>query len=317
MDSVEAVINPKWRPKDLDAIPHVEIRPSDIFLITYPKSGTVWMQQILVQIMEAAQPDWVEDGTNRIRVPWLEGRLLEDPFRERPDPRIFLSHLPIGMLPLGVKEKKIKVVYVWRNPKDVLVSYYHFAHSWMFIEAPQSFEDLLHQFLNGHSRFSIYGPVPLMEQIHPLQMYLTCVFVWLSYYSVFFCASYVGSWFDHVREYYAARDQLNIHFVQYENMLKDLRGEVVKICAFLGKDLTDEAIDHVVEMSTFKNMKTNPKANYKDLVEGIQYKTDTMRKGVAGDWKNLFTVAQNERFDKVFKEKMSDFPLTCTWEMTQ
>nr|XP_046258492.1 amine sulfotransferase-like [Scatophagus argus] len=308
MDSVEAVINPKWRPKDLDAIPHVEIRPSDIFLITYPKSGTVWMQQILVQIMEAAQPDWVEDGTNRIRVPWLEGRLLEDPFRERPDPRIFLSHLPIGMLPLGVKEKKIKVtvcaiqsliqssifghmhiqhiylfflqvVYVWRNPKDVLVSYYHFAHSWMFIEAPQSFEDLLHQFLNGHS--------------------------------------YMGSWFDHMREYYAARDQLNIHFVQYENMLKDLRGEVVKICAFLGKDLTDEAIDHVVEMSTFKNMKTNPKANYKDLVEGIQYKTNTMRKGVAGDWKNLFTVAQNERFDKVFKEKMSDFPLTCTWEMTQ
>lgn len=61
---------------------------------------------------------------------------------------------------------------------------------------------------------------------------------------------------------------------------QDLRGEVVKICAFLGKDLTDEAIDHVVETSTFKNMKTNPKANYKDLVETHRYKTNTMRKGL-------------------------------------
>ncbi len=39
--------------------------------------------------------------------------------------------------------------------------------------------------------------------------------------SMFFCSTaYMGSWFDHVREYYAARDQLDIHFVQYENMLK-------------------------------------------------------------------------------------------------
>lgn len=30
----------------------------------------------------------------------------------------------------------------------------------------------------------------------------------------------MGSWFDHVREYYAAREQLDIHFVQYESMLK-------------------------------------------------------------------------------------------------
>lgn len=61
---------------------------------------------------------------------------------------------------------------------------------------------------------------------------------------------------------------------------QDLRGEVVKICAFLEKDLTDEAIDHVVKMSTFKNMKFDPKANYKDLVETEHYKSATMRKGV-------------------------------------
>lgn len=30
----------------------------------------------------------------------------------------------------------------------------------------------------------------------------------------------MGSWFDHVREYLEARSTLNIHYVQYEDMLK-------------------------------------------------------------------------------------------------
>ncbi|XP_019114514.2 amine sulfotransferase [Larimichthys crocea] len=273
------LVRDKLRPKDLDDLQHVEIRPTDIFLITYPKSGTVWMQQILVKIMEAAQPDWVEDATNRVRVPWLEERTADHPFRERPDPRIFGSHLPPDMLPKGVTDKRVKVVYVWRNPKDVLVSLYHFAQSWVMLDSPKSFGDFFQQFLDGNA--------------------------------------YMGSWFDHVREYHAAQDQLDILWVQYESMLKDLRGEVVKVCAFLGKNLTDEAIDHVVEMSTFKNMKADPKANYKDLIETNRYKKKTMRKGVAGDWKNFFTVAQNEHFDKVFEERMSDLPLTCVWEIKQ
>lgn len=53
-----------------------------------------------------------------------------------------------------------------------------------------------------------------------------------------------------------------------------------KICAFLGKELTDEAIDRVVEASSFSNMKKNPRANYKDLVEPSIYTTATMRKGL-------------------------------------
>lgn len=54
----------------------------------------------------------------------------------------------------------------------------------------------------------------------------------------------------------------------------------MKIGAFLGKELTDEAIDRVVEASTFNNMKKNPKANYKDLVETSLYTSVTMRKGL-------------------------------------
>uniref|UniRef100_A0A3P8ULK0 Sulfotransferase n=1 Tax=Cynoglossus semilaevis TaxID=244447 RepID=A0A3P8ULK0_CYNSE len=251
------------RPKDLDALLDLELRPTDVFLVTYPKSGSVWMQQILVQIMDIVHPEQAEDLINRNRVPWVEDRLFDEPFRDRPDPRYFGSHLPVDMLP-RVKHAGFssQVVYVWRNPRDVLVSLYHFSEAWVFLESPKSFEDFFQDFLNGDV--------------------------------------YMGSWFDHVRGYQA---ELFVFYID-ENIdclcrdRQDLRGEVEKLCLFLGQSLTEEQMDRVVETSTFNNMKVNPKANYKDLVEKERYSKNTMRKGVAGDWKNHFTVAQNERFDQ-------------------
>lgn len=78
--------------------------------------GTVWMQQILAKIMEASYPDWAEDVTNRVQIPWFEGRTVDDPHRERKDPRVFRTHLPPEMLPRGVKDKQIKVIILIIQP---------------------------------------------------------------------------------------------------------------------------------------------------------------------------------------------------------
>ncbi|TWW78309.1 Amine sulfotransferase [Takifugu flavidus] len=171
-------VNEKLRPKDIDALKDFEIRPTDVFIITFPKSGTVWMQQILSQIMEASHPGWAEDVTNRAKIPYLEGRTVDDPFRDRKEPRVLYTHLFLELLPHGVKEKQIKVVYVLRNPKDVLVSLYHFAHSWVLMDSPTSFEVFFKQFMDGKQ--------------------------------------FVGSWFAHVKQYVAAQEQLKIHIVRFQ-----------------------------------------------------------------------------------------------------
>lgn len=126
------LIKDKLRPEDIDALLDFEIRPSDVFIITFPKSGqihirvnahlgsqtrlfvvcsvgTVWMQQILSQVMEESHPGWADGVTNRAQIPYLEGRTADDPFRERKDPRVIRTHLFPALLPRGVREKQTKV----------------------------------------------------------------------------------------------------------------------------------------------------------------------------------------------------------------
>ncbi|XP_068597604.1 amine sulfotransferase-like [Brachionichthys hirsutus] len=122
-----------------------------------------------------------------------------------------------------------------------------------------------------------------------------------------------SSWFDHIRAWHSVRNQYSILYLTYEDMIVDLNTAVTKICTFLGKNLSDADTEKVVEKSTFKNMKEDPKANYQFQPESL-LKGDFMRKGQIGDWKNYFTVAQSERVDRLLQERLGDLSLKFIWE---
>ncbi|XP_029015903.1 amine sulfotransferase-like [Betta splendens] len=260
--------------KAIDLLQSFEVRDSDIYLVTYLKSGTIWAQQIIISICELDGGP-TEYLNNSEQMPWLEYKIHDADYSLRVSPRLFASHLTPVLMPPGVKDQKAKVIYVMRNPKDNIISYYHFSCGNSNMKTPESFDGFLEDYLNGN--------VP------------------------------GSSWFDHIREWHLNKDQYNILFLTYEDMILDLKAAVTKICSFLGKNLSEEAIKQVVEKSTFKTMKKDPKANYEFIPKEI-FSGTFMRKGQIGDWKNSFTVAQSERVDKMLQEKLGDLSLKFIWE---
>lgn len=57
-----------------------------------------------------------------------------------------------------------------RNPKDVLVSLYHFAHSWVLMESPTSFEEFFHQFMDGKRELPHFSS----SQLPPSVVHVHC-----------------------------------------------------------------------------------------------------------------------------------------------
>ncbi|XP_034467770.1 amine sulfotransferase-like isoform X1 [Hippoglossus hippoglossus] len=268
-------------PDDVDQIYNLEIRDSDVFVITYPKSGTIWMQQILLLLESKGDVTAVSKlskYSNADLIPWIELKGNRQAFITAPSPRLRVTHLQHHVMPSALSQRG-KVIYVARNPKDVLVSYYHFHKVANMLETPRDFSDFFDKFMRG---------------------------------DVFGC-----SWFDHVKTWHSHKEDMNMLFITYEEMIQDLQSAVRRISLFLGKEMTDEQLANVVKHSTFNIMKKIPHANYEQVPGDLlnHHQGRFMRKGTIGDWKNHFSVAQNERFDEAFNKEMKDVPLSFIWDI--
>ncbi|GMQ82324.1 MAG: sulfotransferase domain-containing protein [Rhodothermia bacterium] len=208
-------------------------RPGDICFTGFPKSGSTWLSYVLLMITRDGELP--TDKTLRNCLHWVASSFTYPRSREYleslPSPRIFKSHMPYDMAVGGsLVDSPCRHIYIARNPKDVVVSYYYFEKS--------------KSWAGGYN-----GPWD-----HWLKMFLEG-------------KVQRGDWFDHVLSWWNRRDAENILFLKYEDLKKDFDTEVRKIARFLDYPMSSELLTSIKEKTSFHHMQEDHFSNMHEIEE--------------------------------------------------
>ncbi|MGH0129470.1 UNVERIFIED_CONTAM: hypothetical protein FKN15_075548 [Acipenser sinensis] len=184
--------------------------PPCVTSVQCPSKGTSLLQEVVYLVSQGADPD--EIGLMNIdeQLPVLEyPQPGLDIIQELTSPRLIKSHLPYRFLPTALHNGESKMIYMARNPKDLVVSYYQFHRSLRTMSYRGTFQEFCRRFMNDK----------------------------LGY----------GSWFEHVQEFWEHRMDSNVLFLKYEDMYKDLATLVEQLARFLGVSCDKAQLETMVE----------------------------------------------------------------------
>lgn len=292
--------NPTFRMDELEKLVTTfearEGKNADIFICTYPKAGTTWMQQIVHCLMHGGEHPADKSLTIYSTAPWLETLCAAPILWEREannytleqlaamptdKPRFFKSHANFPDLPRGGK-RGVRAIVVARNPKDVCVSMWHHAR-----EKPEFNKNCtVEEVLSGNPPEEV---CPDFEEF--VELFVTG-------------KAECGSFFDHTLEWYAAslQDPDSVLFLKYEDMVDDPRKAIAEVAEFIGVGQDPELLEKTAQSTSMKFIKAN--------AEAVGIYAGNVRKGGYGNWRNKFSDKSSALFDKVYKQQMSGTGLT-------
>nr|GEX48622.1 putative P-loop containing nucleoside triphosphate hydrolase [Tanacetum cinerariifolium] len=257
-----------------------QARPSDIYLATIPKSGTTWLKALAFAILNRTQYKNKSLSTHPLQnsnphncVPFAECEVLRisPTYADSHSPRLFNTHMPYTSLPKSIIDSGCRLVYMSRNPKDLLVSLFHFANK-----------------LRGNNSRE------LMTFKEAFDM---------------FCKGVIpsGPFWDHVKGYYkvSLEQPKRILFLTYEEMKMDPTENVKRLAKFLGCPFTEEeeangAVEEIVSLCSFENLSEVNK--HGTLSIGIPNHA-FFREGKVGDWMNHLTPEMSRILDQITKQE--------------
>jgi len=288
------VVMPRTFTQIADRLYNMPVRPSDIWIVSFPKTGTTWTQEMTwmlvndvdiekgkVQLMERSP--FLEVGSimagrdmkTMKLYPWVNENTkdldkLNDYAKINDDisvaekmvdgRRVIKCHMPIEFLPPKVLET-CKVLYVCRNVKDCCVSYFN-----------HNVNITPHDFQGDFNDFAT-----LFKE--DLTMY--------------------GSYWHHLLGGWKLRNHKNLKFIWFEDMKKDQRGVIESLCDFLEHPLSEEQVSRLVSHLHIDNMKHNPHVALPKNISRAAF----IRKGAVGDSKNYFKAEKAEEWNQWITEK--------------
>ncbi|XP_049869569.1 sulfotransferase 1C2-like [Pectinophora gossypiella] len=265
---------------------NLEVRPDDRWVVTFSRSGTTWLQELAWLVDNDLDYTTAENVPLSKRFAFIEyptqasdikkstpntkykGLPTEHDFTDvhtLPSPRYFKTHLPFSLLPPKLLDAK--VMYVARDVRDVAVSFF-FMHK-------------LFRYFDDDVEFKEYWKLFKKDLLFHMPI------------------------FPHIEEAWRKRHHPNVLFTFYEEMQKDLRGVVDKVCIFLGKEYTSEQKDALVKHLSFDNMNKSSA----DTQKGNDSEMKFLRKGKSGNWINYFDEQMTKEAEEYIQKHLQDTDL--------
>ena len=274
------------------------VGPKDIFIASFPKSGTTWMQNIVYQLV-AAERSLVTTGDE---LPSLDHISQYAPFyeidahwevssdqlvpkirtaHEALGYRIFNTHLRWDMLPTTQSNSETeggaaKFIYVVRDGRDTLTSFYHHMTNQHLDDGgfDGDIEAFFQQFLDGTVAYGKWS-------------------------------HHLASWMPHIIGSGGEKKNDQILLVRYEDLKKDLNHQVSRIATFLqlegvmgihsGSIGNSQPLDRVLERVSFEWMR-----EHQHLFHPISVRWkpgyNFIRTGRVGDHGSIFDKEHQEKF---------------------
>ncbi|CAK5064061.1 unnamed protein product [Meloidogyne enterolobii] len=250
--------------------------PSDVFVCTYPKCGTTWIQHICSQLLFCSEYGPHQGKELCTTSPMIE-RVGADYCNKLQHPRLLKTHFSHHNCP---QNNLSKYIFACRNPKDCLVSYYHHNKNFKIYDwADGNFDQFFQLFIEGKLAFGDYF-------------------------------EHLNSWLPQ------KLNNKNLLFLKYEDMLKDLKGTIILIAKFLGENSANliensQILEKIIKESQLESMQQNQTRWFPG---NALHNESFIRKGCARDWKNYLSREQSDLIDELFKQRMAGTEAENWWK---
>jgi hypothetical protein len=223
------------------------VRDDDTFLVSYPRSGNNWTRFLVANLLEPGDP--ISFANIRARVPLVYNHTRRE-LERLPRPRFLATHEYFD-------PRYKRIVYIMRDPRDVVVSLYHLNLRQRLIEDGYPWDRYVRRFLAGDVPH--WGP-------------------W--------------TWADNVLSWVATRVKSpGFLLLRYEDMLERTENEVARLAQFLGLSRTREQLAGAIASSAAERMRGFEQEVADRWVAASKARRDVpfVRTAVSGSWRNFLS----------------------------
>jgi aryl sulfotransferase len=255
-------------------------RDGDIVVSTSYKSGTTWMQNIVVQLIFWGQENvplaWEVS-------PWLDARLSR-PIAEvmadlaaQTHRRVLKTHLALDGIPYF---PQVKYIVVARDARDVFMSWWNHYSNYV---------DTVYERMN-ETPGRVGPPMPRCpDDIHE-QWREWITRGWFEWESEGYPHS--GN-MHHTQTWWNFRHLDNILFVHFNDLLADLAGEIERVAAFLDIAVTADQLTTIAEAVSFATLKRRATADPETAKDTWKEGMATFfHKGTNGRWRDVLSAEE-------------------------